>query len=43
MDKYIEDQLQKGEEAKADVGDLISFEYFLKIYKTAIVWNRVKF
>lgn len=43
MDAYIEKHLINCEERNADVGDLISFEYFLKVYHTAIVWNRVKF
>ena len=46
MDQYIEENLMsnnKEEESKQMIGDLLTFDYFLKIYRTAIVWNRVKF
>lgn len=41
MDKFIEKEFEDGDKDK--VGDLMSFDYFLKVYKTALVWNRVKF
>ena len=41
MDKYIKEHLLSKELDK--VGDLLTFESFLKVYRAAIVWNRVKF
>ena len=41
MDAYIKEHLMKAPIEK--VGGMITFEYFLKVYKTTIVWNRVKF
>ena len=31
------------EKDKSIDGQLITFKYFLAIYKTALIWNRVKF
>ena len=41
MYKYIEDNLDAPDNHRS-VG-VISFEYFLKLYKTALIWNRVQF
>jgi hypothetical protein len=41
MDKYISEHLLDEELTK--VADMLSFESFLKVYKCALVWNRVKF
>jgi hypothetical protein len=40
MYKYVDDIL--GEPEK-DVVGVITFEYFLRLYKTALIWNRVQF
>lgn len=42
MYKYIEDNLDDPRDNKDAVG-VITFEYFLKLYKTALIWNRVQF
>jgi len=39
---YIDKHIGPQEEEKTQSG-LVSFAYFLQIYKTAFVWNRVKF
>jgi len=41
MDEYIEENLE--EKNVRDATGLITFEYFLKIYKGALVWNRINF
>lgn len=41
MDKYIQENLIDVE--LKEVGGLLDFESFLKVYKTALIWNRVKF
>ena len=42
MDEYIEEYLGQ-EDGVRDATGLITFEYFLKIYKAALIWNRVNF
>jgi len=39
---YLEENL---EEAKTKINDqgLLEFEYFMAVYKTALIWNRIKF
>jgi hypothetical protein len=41
MDEYIEENLEQKD--VRDATGLITFEYFLKIYKAALVWNRINF
>lgn len=41
MDEYIEEHLEQ--KNVRDASGLITFEYFLKIYKAALVWNRIQF
>ena len=41
MDKYIKQHLL--DEPLQQVGGMLSFDSFLKVYKCALVWNRVKF
>jgi len=44
MDKYIQDNLiQKDMTKIKDDKGFLTFEYFLKGYKTALIWSRVKF
>ena len=44
MDKYIQDNLILKDMSKIkDDKGLLTFEYFLKGYKTALIWSRVKF
>ena len=40
MYKYIDDHLDDPKDNKDAVG-VITFDYFLKLYKTALIWNRV--
>lgn len=42
MEEYIKDHIGDKDEATDAVG-MISFEFFLSVYKTALVWNRVRF
>ena len=42
MYKYIEDNLEDPRQGRDALG-VITFEYFLKLYKTALIWNRVQF
>ena len=42
MEAYIDKHLEDPSDHRDDVG-LLTFDYFLKIYRTAMVWNRVKF
>ena len=42
FDAYIDKNLEDPANHKDAVGHL-TFEYFLKVYKTALIWNRVKF
>ena len=43
MYDYVDEHLPEDiNEIKDSVG-MIKFDYFLRLYKTAIVWNRVKF
>jgi hypothetical protein len=41
MDEYIEENLEQKD--VRDAAGLITFEFFLKIYKGALIWNRVNF
>ena len=42
MEEYIKEHIgDKG--AATDAVGMISFEFFLSVYKTALVWNRVRF
>lgn len=41
MEEYIEEHLEQKD--KRDATGLITFEYFLKIYKAALIWNRIQF
>ena len=41
MDQYIKEKLIDQELTK--MGDMMTFESFLKVYKCALIWNRVKF
>ena len=42
MDKYMEDNLEDASDNLDQVGYL-TFDYFLKVYKTALIWNRITF
>ena len=42
MDKYLQDNLEDASDHFDQVGYL-TFEYFLKVYKTALIWNRITF
>ena len=42
MDKYLQDNLEPAAEYFDGVGQLV-FDYFLKVYKTALIWNRITF
>ena len=42
MDEYIEENLEQKESIR-DATGLITLEFFLKIYKGALIWNRVNF
>jgi len=42
MDKYLEDHLEEASQHVDQVGYL-TFDYFLKVYRTALIWNRITF
>ena len=42
MDEYIDEYLEQDDSVR-DATGLLTFEYFLKIYKAALIWNRVNF
>ena len=42
FEDYIEEHLDDPKK-HIDEGGYLTFEYFLKLYKAALVWNRVKF
>ena len=42
FEAYIDENLDDPEKNKDPAG-LLTFEYFLKVYKTALIWNRIKF
>jgi hypothetical protein len=42
FEAYVEEHLGNPEDNK-DPSGLLTFEYFLKVYKTALIWNRIKF
>lgn len=42
MDQYLEDHLEEAADNFDQVG-MLTFDYFLKVYKTALIWNRVSF
>ena len=42
FDAYIEEHLEDPADHRDSTG-LLTFEYFLKLYRAAMVWNRVKF
>jgi hypothetical protein len=42
FEAYIDENLGDPEQNKDPVG-LLTFDYFLKVYKTALIWNRIKF
>jgi hypothetical protein len=43
MFEYIDEHLPESLDEMRDAVGMIKFDYFLKLYKSAIVWNRVKF
>ena len=43
MYEYIDEHLPEEHQEVTDAVGMIKFDFFLKLYKTAIVWNRVKF
>ena len=43
MFEYVDEHLAEDVNEITDAVGMIKFDYFLKLYKTAIVWNRVKF
>ena len=42
MDKYLENNLEAASDHLDQVGYL-TFDYFLKVYRTALIWNRITF
>ena len=42
FEAYIDGNLGDPEQNK-DPSGLLTFDYFLKVYKTALIWNRIKF
>ena len=42
MDAYLEENLDEPSNHKDQVG-LLNFDYFMKVYKTALIWNRITF
>ena len=42
MDKYLQDNLEDASDHFDQVGYL-TFDYFIKVYKTALIWNRITF
>lgn len=42
MDKYLQDNLDDASDHFDQVGYL-TFDYFIKVYKTALIWNRITF
>ena len=42
FEAYIDENLGDPEQNK-DPSGLLTFDYFLKVYKTALIWNRIKF
>jgi len=42
FEEYIDENLGDPEENK-DPSGLLTFDYFLRVYKTALIWNRIKF
>jgi hypothetical protein len=42
MDAYLEKHLSDPK-PHIDQFGLLSFDYFLKIYKTALIWNKITF
>ena len=43
MDAYVTEHLIDCKTIEKVSSGMMTFEYFLKVYKTAIIWNRVKF
>ena len=42
FDAYIEENLEEPDNHKEPSG-MLTFDYFIKVYKTALIWNRIKF
>lgn len=42
FEAYIDENLEDPEQ-NMDAAGLLTFDYFLKVYKTALIWNRIKF
>ena len=42
MDKYLQENLEDASDHFDQVGYL-TFDYFIKVYKTALIWNRITF
>jgi len=42
MDKYLQDYLEDAGDHFDQVG-MLTFDYFIKVYKTALIWNRISF
>jgi len=42
MDKYLQENLDDASDHFDQVGYL-TFDYFIKVYKTALIWNRITF
>ena len=43
FDEYVDENLPEVSDEFREVGGLLKFDYFLMIYKSSMIWNRVKF
>ena len=43
FDEYLEEHLDDAKDHIVEGTGMIDFDYFLKVYQTAMIWNRVRF
>lgn len=43
FDEYVDQTLPEVSDEFREVGGLLKFDYFLMVYKSSMIWNRVKF
>lgn len=43
FDAYVDENLPEVSDEFREVGGLLKFDYFLMVYKSSMIWNRVKF
>lgn len=43
FDEYIDQTLPEVSDEFRELGGLLKFDYFLMVYKSSMIWNRVKF